>query len=75
MHALAAVGFGGEEVASRIGRDAVDGVELAGLAPTVTEAGQNFKRVAEKDVDFFIRTVGQENVFLLGILGKGDVPN
>src|SRR2546430_6440732 len=51
------------------------GVELAGLTPAVAEAGQDFQRIAEQDVDFFIRAVSQENVGLLGILGKGDVPD
>ena len=75
LHALAAVGFGGEEIAFRIGSDAVYGVELAGLAPAVAEAGQDFQRVAKQDVNFFIRAISQKNVGLLGILGKGDVPD
>src|SRR5437879_10690267 len=51
------------------------GIKLAGLTSAIAEAGQDFKRIAKQDVDFFIRTVSQENVFLLGILGKGDVPD
>src|SRR5216683_4174415 len=51
------------------------GIKLAGLTSAIAEAGQDFKRIAKQYVDFFIRTVSQENVFLLGILGKGDVPD
>jgi len=48
----------------------VHGIKLAGLTSAIAEAGQDFKRIAKQDVDFFIRAVSQENVFLLGILGK-----
>src|SRR6266576_1381926 len=73
LHALAAVGLGGKEVALRIGSDAVHRVELAWLSPAIAEAGQNFERIAKEDVDFLIRAISQENVDLVRILGKGDI--
>src|SRR6266567_3135719 len=67
LHTLAAVGFGGVYVAFRIGGDAVHGVELAGLASAVAEAGEHLKRFAVQDVDLLVRAVGQIKVLLLRI--------
>ena len=50
-------------------------VELAGLAAAVAEAGQDFERVAQQDVDLLVRAVGQVDVLLLRILRERDVPD
>src|SRR5258708_20966888 len=50
------------------------GIKLARLATAVAEAGEDFECVAKQNVDFLGRTVGKKDVFLLGVLGKSDVP-
>jgi len=52
----------------------MDGVELAGLAPAVAEAGQDLERLAQHDVDLLVRAIHQVHVLLLRVLRKGDVP-
>src|SRR5437016_6257655 len=68
LDALSAVGFGREDIALRIGGDAVDGIELAGLPPAIAKAGQYFERVAVENMNFLVRSIGEVDVFLLGIL-------
>ena len=46
LQAPALVGLGRVDVALRIGRDAVDGEELAGLPAAVAEARQDLQRLA-----------------------------
>ena len=75
LHALPAIGLGGEDVALRIGGDAVHGVEFAGLPAAFAEARQDFERFALQDVDLFVRAIGQIDVLLLRILREGDVPH
>src|SRR5882724_8325204 len=53
LHALAAVGLGGEDVALGIRGNAMHRIEFAGLASAIAEAGQNFQSVAKHDVDLF----------------------
>src|SRR5262249_5134790 len=72
---LAAVGFGREDVALRVGGDAVHGVELAGLAAAIAEAGQNLHGVALYDVDLFVGAIGEGYVLLLWVFGERDVPH
>ena len=67
LHALASIGFRCKNVSLGIGRDTVHGIKLPGLAPAVAEAGQDFQRITQEDVDFFVRTIGQKNVFLLDL--------
>ena len=51
LHALALVRLDRVEVALRVGRDAVHGVELTGLPAAVAEARQLVERLAVEDVD------------------------
>src|SRR5690349_11318778 len=74
LHALSAIGFGGVDVALGIRGDTVDRVELAGLAAAVAEAGQDFHRLAQHDVNLLVGSVRQVDVLLLRILGERDVP-
>src|SRR5436309_15756214 len=75
LHALASIGFRCIDVALGIGCDAVHGIELAGLASSVAEAGEDVERVAERNGDLFVRTVGEVAISLSGIFGERDVPN
>src|ERR1041385_3480588 len=75
LHSLATVGLGSEDIALRIGSNAVDRVELARLPSAVAEAGQHFERLAVQYVDLLVGSVSQEDVFLLRILRKRDIPN
>src|ERR1051326_1406605 len=74
LNALPAIRLRSENVALRIGRDAVHGVEFAGLPAAVAEAGQDLHRVALDDVDLLVGAVGQVDVRLLRIFGERDVP-
>src|SRR5215470_13313333 len=47
LYALPAVGFRRENVALRVRGDAVDCIELSRLPSSVTEAGQDFQRIAQ----------------------------
>src|SRR5262249_23716809 len=67
LQAFSFVGLGGVDVALRIGGDAMDGEELAGLASAVAETGQNLHRRALDDVDLLVLPVGQVDVFLLRV--------
>jgi len=48
LQPLSFIGFSCIDVALRIGRDAVHAKELAGLTPTVAEAGQELERYTPK---------------------------
>src|SRR5438874_10846532 len=54
LQALPVLGLHGVDVALCIGGEVVHGVELAGLAATVTEAGQDLERVPLDDVDLVV---------------------
>ena len=73
LHPLSFVGFGGVEVALRIRGNAVDGVELAGLAASVAEIGEFFQGIAEQNVNAVIGAVSQKHELLVGVFGKRDV--
>lgn len=69
------IGLGGEYVALRIRSDAVYGVEFTRLPPAVAEAGHHFERFSVDDPDLLVGAVRQEDVLLLRIFRKRDVPN
>ena len=75
LQAPALVGLGRVDVALRVGRDAVHGEELAGLAAAVAEARQDLQRVALDDVDLLVLAVGEVEILLLRILRERDVPD
>src|SRR5689334_16306591 len=74
LDAFSLVGLRRVDVALRVGRDAVDRVELAGLASAVAEARQLRHRLPIEDVNLLVGAVGEEEVFLLRVTGEGDVP-
>src|SRR5215467_3072986 len=74
LHALTAIRFGCVDVALRIRRDAVDGIELSGLPTAVAKARQGFQRITQQNVDLLIRSIDEVDVLLLRILRKGDIP-
>src|SRR5438105_2127610 len=53
------VGFGRVDVALRVHRNAVHGVELPGLTPAVAEARKNLERLAIHHVHLFVLAVGE----------------
>src|SRR5262245_20108630 len=69
------VGLGRVDVAFGIGGDAVNPIELARLAPAVAEAGQDFHRLAQQDVDLLVAAVGDVEILLLRVFREGDVPH
>src|SRR5439155_20923917 len=75
LQALPFVSFGRIDVAFGIGRDAVYGVELAGLAPAVAKACQDFQRSAIDDVHLLIGAVGKIEILLLRIFRESDIPH
>src|SRR6185312_7949141 len=75
LDALPAIRLGCIDVAFRIGRDAVDAVEFAGLASAIPEAGEHFERVAIDDVHLVVFAVRDVEELLLRVVGKGDVPD
>src|SRR5689334_5444565 len=75
LHALALVGLGCIDVALRVGRDAVDGVELAGLPAAVAERGEFGHRQSIEDMNLLVGAVGEVEVFLVAILREGNVPH
>src|SRR6266851_312312 len=75
LQALPAVGFGRVDVAFRIRRDAVHGVELTRLPSAVAETRQNLKSVAQQDVHLLVGPVREIDVLLLRIFRKSNVPN
>src|SRR5262245_18567032 len=68
-------GLGRVDVALGVGGDAVHAVELAGLASAVAEAGQDFHRLAQQDVDLLVAAVGDVEILLLRVFREGDVPH
>src|SRR6202163_4937336 len=75
LDALPVIGLGGEYVALRIRGDAVYGVEFTRLPPAVAEAGHHFQRFAIDDPDLLVGAVRQEDIFLLRIFRKRDIPD
>src|SRR5262245_16400930 len=69
------VGLGRIDVAFGIGSNAMHAVELTGLSPAVAEAGQDFQRIAQQDVDLLVATVGDVEILLLRVFREGDVPH
>jgi hypothetical protein len=69
------IGLSRKDVAFRIRGDAVYGIEFARLPPAVAETRDHFERFAVDDPDLLVGPVRQEDVFLLGIFRKSDVPN
>src|SRR5262245_16249729 len=67
LHALAAVRLRRVDVPFRVGRHAVDAVELARLPPAVAEAREQLERVAQDHVDFVVLAVGEIQVLLLSV--------
>ena len=57
LQPLAAIRLRRVNVALRVCRDAVDGVELARLASTVAEIGNFLKGVAQQDVNLLIGSI------------------
>src|SRR5258706_10151633 len=51
LHALAAISFGGVDVALRIHGDAMHTVELPGLPSALTKSRQNFERLPVENVN------------------------
>src|SRR5687768_8401116 len=74
LQALTLVGFGGVEVALRVGRDAVHAVEHAWLAPAGTKGGDLLERLAHNDAHARVLPVRHQDEALLGIAGERDVP-
>src|ERR1041384_2891678 len=75
LQASAFVGFGGVDVPFRIRSDAVHAIELTGLASTIGEARQDFKRVALDDVHLLVTTVGEIDILLLWVFRESNVPH
>src|ERR1700688_4919512 len=59
LHALAAIRFGGVDVALRIGGNAMHAVELDGLPSPLAEGGQDFQRLPIQNVDAVILAIRQ----------------
>src|SRR4051812_46666388 len=74
LQPLTFVRLGRVEIPFGIGGDAVHAVELTRLAPAVAKVGELFHRVAEDDAHLLVRSVGEEEVALLRVLRKRDVP-
>src|SRR5262245_36286622 len=64
LQPLSAIGLGGVDVALRVGRDAVHGIELTRLAAAVAEARELGERLAIEDVNLLVGAVGEIHVFL-----------
>src|SRR5438132_4194854 len=75
LQPLTAVRLGHVDVALRVGRDAVDRVELARLPAAVAEARELGQRLAIEDVDLLVGAVGEIEILLLRILRERDVPH
>src|SRR4051794_13065419 len=75
LQTFALVGFGRIDVALRVRGDAVDAVELTGLASAIAERGHLLERLAHDDAHLLVLPVRHENETLLGILREGDVPD
>src|SRR5581483_2382071 len=74
LNAAAVVGLGREDVALGVDRNAVHGVELAGLLAAVAEAREHFEIRAIQDPDLLVVAVDQVQVLLRRILRERDVP-
>src|SRR5678809_580311 len=74
LHTLAVMLLARIDVALRIGRDAADREELTGVSPAAAERANLGQGVALEDVHLLVVTVGDEQVSLLRIVGKRDVP-
>src|ERR1700722_6248734 len=75
LHALPAIGFRREDIALGVSRNAMHGVECAGLPSAVPEAGQHFERLAIENVNLLVRAVGEVDVLLLRVLRESNVPH
>src|ERR1700677_2520157 len=75
LYALTAVSLRGKHIALRVGRDAVHSVELPGLPSAVAKAREHVERFAIQNAYLLVRPVGEENILLLRIFGKRDVPD
>src|SRR5260221_9837808 len=62
LQPLPAIRLGRVEVALRVGRDAVHGVELPGLTPAVAEARELGQRLAIEHVDLLVGAVREVEV-------------
>src|SRR5262249_1271120 len=74
LQPLTAIRLGRVDVALRVGRDAVHGVELPRLTAAVAEAGELGQRLAIEDVNFLVGAVGEIQILLLRIARERDVP-
>src|SRR5437868_4633289 len=74
LYALAAISFRREDIALRIGCNAMDSIEFAGLAPSFAERRQHFEGIAIQDVHPVVLAVSEVDVLLPRILGERDVP-
>src|SRR5215475_11088693 len=75
LDALAAVCFGGEDVAFGIGGDAMHGIKLARLPAAIAEAGQDLHGFASDDIHLLIGAIGEVDILLLRILGERNIPH
>src|SRR5262245_5303037 len=75
LQASPLVGLGRVDVTFGIGSDAVHAVELTGLSPAVAEAGQDFQRIAQQDVDLLVATIGDVEILLLRVFRECDIPH
>src|SRR5262245_59214092 len=74
LYPLAAIRLRRIQVALRIGREAVDAVELPGLPPALAETREELQRVAQDHVDLRILAIGEIQVRLLRVARERDVP-
>src|ERR1700748_3783134 len=74
LQAAAVVGLGRVDVAFRVGRDAVHGVELAGHLAAIAEAREDLEGLTIEDPDLLVLAVGQVDELLLRIVRERDVP-
>src|SRR5581483_9156520 len=74
LQATPVVGLGGVDVPLRVGRDAVDRVELARHLAALAEAREDFERLAIEDPHLLVVAVREVDELLLRIVGEGDVP-
>src|SRR5579864_9216754 len=63
-----------EDVALRVGRDAVHAEELPRLPAAIAETRDDLERVAKQDVHPLVLAVSQIEILLLGIRGERNVP-
>src|ERR1019366_2698372 len=75
LYTLPSEGFRSKEIALRIRRNAMHGIELARLPSAIAKARQGLKRTAQKDVHLIVSSIGQVYKRLLRILREGDFPD